>query len=1362
MADSNSETLKVPAADLSPSAAYEQGHVTAVVILVIALILGLAKCVQIMRRATTQRLGVMSLALILIAWLLSALVQGGTGAFPGDRVLLVTGSTLSCLFILGGFICGIVALATYDRGRYSQGRAQATWSVVLGGVFIVAVVVAVALSAGQHGSLRPDTTATTGPIENQPFNFSIALPAHWGKVKTNALVKDAAVTFVRTSPSMYGVVIAENEGVDQSSFEDKVEIIKAHMTAAADVTDQKTRDVTLNGNKFLRVVSRATPKGSNLKLAYETWILEHKGFLWQIVMWSDESNVADLAGDAEHVAGTFRILDPNRASTDVGVHDVDRPELGYRTHLESLGWNEWKNPSSGHELVDFRVERRWEAMTVIPMRMETGLPDVDALERGFLSTMDFAYPDKNEPPLHEVSAPNEQQAFEIERERKSENLGMFKYVFRLIRSDRQALFVAGWYQREKGDEALLRKSIDAVDFVPVVGDAKPSEPARVIAASKAMNQFGLSYFARKKPNDALTWFAAAMTADPTRPIYVSNVLRAYEDLQQYAEGLTLLAGKPENITSDMEVTLLKARLQVQAGNADDAVRTFQSALARGLDDEDKLDDWIGFLLRLKQHAQASQSVDAWIARHPTVNARHWQASIASVSGDPAKAVVLLEKLSAEHPTDAGLRYSLGQMANHAGQHEKAEAIAKSLLAKNSDDERALRMLGYSQLGRKHFREAKQTFETAQRLDPDDEAIADALRDASAGAGQGDNSALRAPIVAVAVPQELAAILDHAETAKGSQSQPLVALSRSTGYFFEPGKPARHTIRRRMLVRTQDAAKEIALLQIPFDTLGERVYVNRVEVRDGSGKIVAKANVDDAYVTDAADGMASHRKVMNLPIPGIVPGTVVESEISVEDLAPSKHFAFTRYVFAHPSSTAAEAVFVTGRVDAVRSVMAQSLSLKEMKSAAFSAWVARDLDGHQSESFAPPTDETSPTVWLDGDEGEWRTVAADYLKDIADLLEPNAEIKATADRVTTGISGEHEKIDALARFVQRQISYQAIEFGVRARRPYPAAETLRRRLGDCKDHSLLLYQLLRAEHITAYMALVNTQWSTQAALPSLDQFNHVVVIVPALGNGWLIDTTDKDLPLAELPADGLWGKRLLLLDPAQPRLLDPNIEHGAPSIVESHRRLSVDGADWLVDETLSLRGYYGAWMRGAFAGLNKEQSDAKLQRLFESHGTPIELRDFAIEGIDDPSKPMNLKLSYRVRDLIHEEAGRTSATLPAVWEREYLSMEYAKNRKAGFELDHPLQFLSEVTFRLPGAAASSSKLDAEAKGTFAEWKMAAAHGQPEETVLHYRFESRPGRFSAADYKKCYEEWDAAGRAWQEQVSWTRPESLTKSP
>src|SRR5207237_601886 len=123
------------------------------------------------------------------------------------------------------------------------------------------------------------------------------------------------------------------------------------------------------------------------------------------------------------------------------------------------------------------------------------------------------------------------------------------------------------------------------------------------------------------------------------------------------------------------------------------------------------------------------------------------------------------------------------------------------------------------------------------------------------------------------------------------------------------------------------------------------------------------------------------------------------------------------------------------------------------------------------------------------------------------------------------------------------TYKAIEFGRGARIPRAPQEVLRHRYGDCKDHALLLYHLLRNAGTEARLALVRTGSPVRRELPSLDQFDHMVVYLP--GTASFVAALQRRLSVSGHAVEVLALDVRDLREPQKPFSVQVKyIEHGA--------------------------------------------------------------------------------------------------------------------------------------------------------------------------------------------------------------------------
>lgn len=161
-------------------------------------------------------------------------------------------------------------------------------------------------------------------------------------------------------------------------------------------------------------------------------------------------------------------------------------------------------------------------------------------------------------------------------------------------------------------------------------------------------------------------------------------------------------------------------------------------------------------------------------------------------------------------------------------------------------------------------------------------------------------------------------------------------------------------------------------------------------------------------------------------------------------------------------------------------------------------------------------------------GVWYTGLAQGRKDIT------PEMKQKVSGLTAGAATSTAKMAALARFVQQDIRYVAIELGIGGIQPHAASETFQHRYGDCKDKATLMQSLLKEIGVESYYVIINSErGSVDAATPAqVSAFDHAITAIklpddakdaslvaavqhPRLGRILFFDPTDELVPFGQL-------------------------------------------------------------------------------------------------------------------------------------------------------------------------------------------------------------------------------------------------------
>jgi hypothetical protein len=341
-------------------------------------------------------------------------------------------------------------------------------------------------------------------------------------------------------------------------------------------------------------------------------------------------------------------------------------------------------------------------------------------------------------------------------------------------------------------------------------------------------------------------------------------------------------------------------------------------------------------------------------------------------------------------------------------------------------------------------------------------------------------------------------------------------------------------------------------------------------------------------------------------------------------------------------------------------------------------------------------------------------------------------------------------------VQQAYTYQAIEFGRRGIIPNTSAKTLHLKYGDCKDHALLLRQLLAGVGIPAHLTLVNASGVVVHELPSLDQFDHMIVYVPGQSfdasarptDGLFIDCTSKSAPPLAFPPIGLNDTSMLVLDPARPRLIHtpdyaPDFGtlhiHRNVTIVRDRSQRNAFTAE--VRETVTFNPNLAAAIRGMLKSVEAGKRQGVLQEVLSSNDK-IRVRKLTLDRLEETDQSLGVSLDYVMLDAFHSvvsktETGTLVGRIPAPWEDLLLQPDYVENRQTPFEVKMPVLTTATVELSLPPGyqVADLERLNGSSQTLFAAWVSRAAQNGSNVTIqLSVRLPA--GRHAAAEYDNYY--------------------------
>lgn len=269
------------------------------------------------------------------------------------------------------------------------------------------------------------------------------------------------------------------------------------------------------------------------------------------------------------------------------------------------------------------------------------------------------------------------------------------------------------------------------------------------------------------------------------------------------------------------------------------------------------------------------------------------------------------------------------------------------------------------------------------------------------------------------------------------------------------------------------------------------------------------------------------------------------------------------------------------------------------------WSMRNMAAIEEESFLPPDFDAYESIEV-SEYDSWEDVQLWYFDLFRNADHSSAEIDSMVKSTSDSASSETAKILNLIHFVQNKVRYMGIEIGENSHRPFPAAQTFKRRFGDCKDKSVLLVSLLRKCGYTAYPALVNAsiRAGLDSVLPSALRFNHVIVVLEYKGKQvWIDPTISYQGGRPDEICCPSYARALIVDGTSKDLTVIWNYSHAKTLVEEDYKVLDFEG-----HATLTIRTRYEGWdaekNRNDFAERSVDDIQESYVSYYENMGMKI--------------------------------------------------------------------------------------------------------------------------------------------------------------
>ena len=856
----------------------------------------------------------------------------------------------------------------------------------------------------------------------------------------------------------------------------------------------------------------------------------------------------------------------------------------------------------------------------------------------------------------------------------------FRYQGRFFWDNGRGIMVVGWTQGVLADKyaKIIQRAIDGVELRP--GTARIFDPRLQQFNARVVNQVGLLRLADNQPILALAFFEKANRMDPNEPLYLINCGFVYQLKALYGPGVSHFGTQMELVRKSGKLLAILGEMHESLYDYGAARKYYEMALQYTPNDPELIINLSDALWGLGQRSQSLEVVQRLYDKQPSARLGVYVSKTLMGINQYAEAVDLLYNVRKRFGMTRDLGLALIDALTFLNRHDEALAISEEMLAFAGSDWEVWTARGKSLFYTRNFRKAEAALNKAVALKADNDDAKSFLSATQAFLGKADVRALQKNIdPADPRPSDLTTLIDPAlrDSARAEESPAVVH------WQLETLKAAKGT----PWVRTQQFLMEILdnrgaglYGEFTFDFLPghDRLFVNALEVYGPDLKLKTRWNVQQAYITYATEKSQNNEaQTAHLPLPDLKPGDFVYLQVSRTSIENTGAIPYTDY----QSSREVPVGLTTLRIyaDTTRFRTEEYGGLEGKAIAGGMEWSMRHPVTVRQELYMPSYRDFGAGLLIAGRQ-TWEEVGNEYQLMIQHQYKNAVPVREKAFEVK-GTKVGANAIYALADWVRDNIKYRDVRFGGHSLIPQTAQFTLQERQGDCKDQSLLLQEMLSAAGIRSQLALIHLSDAGSEALATIQQFNHVILHVPASKDNpelW-IDPTDKAGNRRPVPLD-LEGRVVLVVQGDSSYstitpILEDDQEHAA---VLDHRLFIDSSGSAEFRDSVALTGKFASALRNELLS-----RDAKEQQKFFgdwiAQGIPDAIvTTYNAENILDFKKPLVLILSYGSKHYFGQSTQGVKGRFPDLWERNFMKLPRVRKRHHPLRLPHETRFESTLS------------------------------------------------------------------------------------
>lgn len=374
------------------------------------------------------------------------------------------------------------------------------------------------------------------------------------------------------------------------------------------------------------------------------------------------------------------------------------------------------------------------------------------------------------------------------------------------------------------------------------------------------------------------------------------------------------------------------------------------------------------------------------------------------------------------------------------------------------------------------------------------------------------------------------------------------------------------------------------------------------------------------------------------------------------------------------------------------------------------WILNDIKGVRKEDDMPPMagllGQMILSFYPPGGPGlngfsNWQQMGTWYANLTTGRRDPSDAIKQQVATLTAQSPTHIDKMKAIARFVQHEVRYVAIELGIGGWQPHAAADVFSNRYGDCKDKATLMSSMLNAIGVESYYVIINTErGSITADTPAYNGFDHAILAIrlpdaatspalvatlqhPKMGRLLFFDPTNELTPFGQI-GGYLQANYGLLVTPDGGELVELPKQPASLNSIQRTAKLTLDPTGKLQGTVEEVRVGDRAWsQRHALRRISNSADRLKpIENLLSGSLSNFRITNASIVNLNLSDQPFGFNYAFEA-DNYAKNAGNLLLVRPRVFGSKTRGiLETKEPRRFAIEFEAPVQDTDNFEITLP--------------------------------------------------------------------------------